>query len=96
MPGDHADHLFARNFQGPGQQLNLTPMSGSGVNRGEYQTLEAEWRNIIEGGGHVEVDVRLTYSTNQRRPDVIRVTYRHEGGEFRRRIQNNPDRGGQE
>jgi hypothetical protein len=42
LPGDHAGHLFARIFQGPGQQLNLTPMSGSGVNCGEYQTLEAE------------------------------------------------------
>jgi DNA/RNA non-specific endonuclease len=42
LPGDRAGHLFARIFQGPGQQLNLTPMSGSGVNRGEYQTLEAE------------------------------------------------------
>lgn len=77
--GDHAGHLFARIFGGPGGRMNLVPMEGVKVNLGQYKALENRWRRIIEAGGTVEVFVDLSYPGASVRPDVIEVGYRHEG-----------------
>ncbi|WP_109507674.1 DNA/RNA non-specific endonuclease [Nocardioides speluncae] len=86
LPGDDAGHLFARIFKGPGQKINLAPMESLGVNRGEYGRLERLWREKIEAGERVEVEVRLVYSdTDERRPTSFRIRHRHtDGGEFAR------------
>lgn len=76
LPGDDAGHLFARIFQGPGQKINLAPMEALGVNRGEYRSLEAEWREHIEAGGRIEVEVRLLYTDDTRRPNWLVVRHR--------------------
>jgi hypothetical protein len=84
LPGDDAGHLFARIFKGPGQKVNLAPMESLGVNRGEYGRLERLWREKIEAGEQVEVEVRLVYSdADDRRPTAFRIRHRHTvGGEF--------------
>lgn len=97
LPGDDAGHLFARIFKGPGQKVNLVPMEALGVNRGKYKSLENLWRDDIEAGHAVEVEVSLSYSDPAtRRPDVVRVRYRRSGdGDpdwIRARIRNTPRR----
>lgn len=84
LPGDDAGHLFARIFKGPGQKVNLAPMESLGVNRGEYGRLERLWRERVEAGERVEVEVRLVYSnSDDRRPTNFRIRHRHTaGGEF--------------
>lgn len=84
LPGDDAGHLFARIFKGPGQKVNLSPMESLGVNRGEYGRLERLWREKIEAGERVEVEVRLVYAEpGDRRPATFRVRHRYTvGGEL--------------
>lgn len=95
LPGDDAGHLFARIFQGPGQKINLVPMEALGVNRGEYKSLEAEWRAAIEGDRRVDVSIELSYDGDTRRPDFIFVSY-DDGVEKRRvSIENEPQGGGE-
>ncbi len=84
LPGDDAGHLFARIFRGPGQKINLVPMESLGVNRGQYRQLERRWRTAIEAGHLVEVEVRLAYVAESRRPDLLVVRYTY--GDVRKRI----------
>ncbi|TWD79728.1 DNA/RNA non-specific endonuclease [Kribbella amoyensis] len=79
LPGDHAGHLFARIFRGPGGTMNLVPMEAIKVNLGQYKVLENRWRKIIEAGGTVEVFIELNYPEASVRPDIIDVGYRHDG-----------------
>ncbi|MFC0627892.1 DNA/RNA non-specific endonuclease [Kribbella deserti] len=57
LPGDHAGHIFARIFQGPGGTMNLVPMQGDRVNLSQYKMLENHWRRIIDAGGTVDISV---------------------------------------
>ncbi|WP_454859582.1 DNA/RNA non-specific endonuclease [Promicromonospora soli] len=74
--GDHAGHIFARIFKGPGELVNLVPMVGSEVNLSVYKILENRWKKAIkEDAKTVRVEVRLTYRSAARRPDALFVDY---------------------
>ncbi|WP_109507116.1 DNA/RNA non-specific endonuclease [Nocardioides speluncae] len=91
LEGDHAGHLFARIFKGPGQKVNLVPMEALGVNLGQFRQLERRWEDAIEAGDHVEVEIELAYVGDDRRPQALYVRY--QSGTSRRRdvkITNTP------
>ncbi|MBP2349079.1 hypothetical protein JOF29_000162 [Kribbella aluminosa] len=90
LPGDHAGHLFARIFQGPGHKVNLTPMEGMRVNKTEFDTMEREWRQAIQQGKEVEVFVELDYPDEGPRPEYISVVYKIDGKSYTRDIKNTP------
>lgn len=75
LPGDHAGHIFARIFKGPGDLINLIPMHGSKVNLSAYKVLENLWSRTIAANGSAEVEVRFDYAGDSHRPDIIRVHY---------------------
>ncbi|MFE6507748.1 DNA/RNA non-specific endonuclease [Nocardioides sp. NPDC057767] len=92
---DHAGHLFARIFKGPGDLINLVPMHGSKVNQGQYRRLENLWSDRIQEGKTVEVTIDLDYDGSSRRPTDIVVTHVVDGVEATTFIENEePDPGG--
>jgi hypothetical protein len=73
---DHAGHIFARIFKGPGDLINLVPMHGRKVNLSAYRVLENLWSRAIKANGAVTVEVRFEYIDHGRRPDEIIVRYK--------------------
>lgn len=86
--GDHAGHIFARIFKGPGELVNLVPMVGGKVNLSSYKVIENEWKRAITDGKEVVVEVRFKYRSETRRPDALVVNYTIDQIEKKRRISN--------
>ncbi|MEH0370005.1 hemagglutinin repeat-containing protein [Vibrio mimicus] len=82
LEDDHGGHLIASMFNGLGEQINYVPMNkkvnGSG---GEWGNLERIWKNELERGKSVKVDIKPVYAGNSKRPDRIVVQYQIESGE---------------
>jgi hypothetical protein len=78
--GDCGGHLIASMFGGPGEAINLVPMdaklNGSG---GAWFQLETQWKNAINAGKKVEVNIQPVYSGSSARPDSFRVQYKIDG-----------------
>ncbi|NOH78363.1 hypothetical protein F0231_01260 [Vibrio sp. RE86] len=76
LEDDHGGHLIASMFNGLGEQINYVPMNkkvnGSG---GEWGSLERLWKNELEKGKKVTVDIKPIYTGNNKRPDAIAVSY---------------------
>ncbi|SDU25603.1 DNA/RNA non-specific endonuclease [Jiangella alkaliphila] len=92
LPGDHAGHIIARIFGGIGQRLNLVPMEGKLVNQGQYATLEGQWQEAVEAEKQVELDVRLYYNDQTRRPYKLVVFHTIDGKTEKTTIRNKPAR----
>lgn len=92
LPGDHAGHLFARIFQGPGDSINLTPMEGNKVNLSAYKTVENSWRKALLEGKDVSAEVELVYRSESMRADAFQVTYWIDGKIHYEVIHNRPAR----
>ncbi|GAB3748549.1 DNA/RNA non-specific endonuclease [Microlunatus parietis] len=90
LPGDHAGHLFARIFQGPGETINLTAMEANKVNLGQFKSAENAWRRAVEAGRDVKVDISLVYATDTPRPDALQLTWWIDGERDERFIYNTP------
>ncbi|WP_152361083.1 DNA/RNA non-specific endonuclease [Microlunatus speluncae] len=90
LPGDHAGHLFARIFQGPGDTINLAAMEGNKVNLGQYKSAEHAWRRGIEAGHDVKVEVALIYASDTPRPDALQLTWWIDDKRMERFIYNTP------
>lgn len=90
LPGDHAGHLFARIFQGPGESINLTAMEGNKVNLGQFKSAENIWRRAIEAGSDVKVEMSLVYATDAPRPDALQLAWWIDGEKDERFIYNTP------
>ncbi|MBD8513425.1 hemagglutinin repeat-containing protein [Photobacterium sp. CAU 1568] len=77
---DCGGHLIASMFGGPGEGINLVPMdaklNGSG---GEWYRLETQWRNVLDNGGTVKVNIEPKYSSNSKRPESFKVNYSIDG-----------------
>jgi len=73
---DDAGHLFASEFNGPGEQINYLPMR-SNVNRagGEWRKLEIEWENALKAGKEVKVEMKFLFGGNSKRPEFFQVNY---------------------
>lgn len=90
LPGDHAGHIIARIFGGIGQRLNLVPMEGKNVNNGQYATLEGQWKEAVEAEKEVELDLRLYYNDQTRRPYKLEVFHTIDGKTEKTTIRNKP------
>jgi hypothetical protein len=91
--GDHAGHIFARIFKGPGELVNLVPMVGGRVNLSSYKIIENEWKRAIADGKPVRVEIELRYRSDTRRPDSLFVDYWIGDEKVKqRRISNRPPR----
>ena len=66
-------------FGGAGEAVNLVPMNsklnGSG---GKFYNLEQEWKDAIEAGSSVKVNIVPNYSSGNR-PDSFTVSYSIDG-----------------
>jgi hypothetical protein len=82
--GDVGGHLIAAMFGGFGSGPNLVPqnMKMNSNTRLMYGELEAIWKEFLERGARVHVDIRLQdSSTNPNRPEGIFVRWRVDAGE---------------
>jgi hypothetical protein len=95
LDGDHAGHIFARIFKGPGELVNLVPMVGGRVNLSSYKIIENEWKRAIADGKPVRVEIDLRYRSEARRPDALVVDYWIGDEKVKqRRISNRPRKRG--
>lgn len=75
---DDAGHIFARIFKGPGNKINLIPMEGLHVNRGQYKTIENQWRAALEDDDNlhaIDVTIEFDYDDDTHRPAWIDVEF---------------------
>lgn len=71
--GDQRFHIIGDMFGGDNSMANLVPVKGS-INQGAYKEMEMLWKQALENGQHVNVEVKLVYS-NSFRPDKLIVHY---------------------
>jgi hypothetical protein len=79
LEGDHAGHIFARIFRGPGDLINLVPMAGRLVNLSTYRLLENQWARTVKRGKTVDVAVEFEYEGDTNRPTEIAVSHTIDG-----------------
>lgn len=70
--GDQGGHLIGRQFGGSGTGENLVAMS-SNLNQGVFARLETKWRQLLETGHEVIVNVKPAYSGLSLRPYQVVV-----------------------
>lgn len=88
LQSDHGGHYVARRFNGPTNDFNHFAQDAN-FNRSGYAALENQWAAELRAGRTVWVDIRPTYVGNSRRPSIITVVYRVNGGVLQTRIFSN-------
>ena len=75
LPGDQGGHIFGTQFGGPGEAINITAMRDTlnQVGARDYYNLEAQWRQLAEQGGQVQVKVDIAYPGDSLRPESYTV-----------------------
>ena len=72
LENDEGGHLIGNEFGGSGKVDNLVAMDYD-LNRVKYNELERGWRNELEKGNQVDVQIECKYSGESERPDYIIV-----------------------
>lgn len=85
---DHGGHLIASMFKGSGNIDNLVPMDAT-LNQKAYKSLEILWKQEIEKGSTVKVNIQPIYKGTSSRPDKVRVDYWINGVRDREIFENN-------
>lgn len=69
LRGDQGAHLIAARFFGPGEQINVVPMSDE-LNLGRWKLMENSWAEAFNANKFVEikVEIRVVYDQNSKRP----------------------------
>lgn len=78
QPGDQGGHLFGTWFGGPGEGINIIPMT-SRVNLSEYKALEGRWAELVAEGKTIDVQITPRYRGDSTRPDRFTVSWRVDG-----------------
>ena len=78
MPGEHAGHLIAHEFLGPGQAINLIPMSRY-VNLVDWRGFERRIGSLIDEGSAVRVVIDVRYDGPSPRATKIVARYEIDG-----------------
>jgi filamentous hemagglutinin len=78
--GDQGGHLVARIFNGPGDGINMVPMSKK-VNQKEYRAMEKTLSDAVNRGEKVEIEIRVRYPKGgtSARPSEIVVVPKYDG-----------------
>lgn len=93
LSSDDAGHLLAREFGGPTEQFNLTPMDSYTNRHGEWRYMEQEWKkNMNEGKSISDVNYQVYYEGDSKRPTGFEVSYKVDGEIETRYIDNSPTR----
>lgn len=93
LTSDDAGHLLAREFGGPTEQFNLTPMDSYTNRHGEWRYMEQEWKKSINEGKTVsDVSYTVYYEGDSKRPTGFDVSYKVDGEIETRYIDNSPTR----
>lgn len=82
LDGDDAGHLVARVLGGIGNELNLAPMLRD-VNQRQMARMEKRWKEAIDQGKTVDLEIELEYEDESRRPTEFVVSYKVEGQQRR-------------
>lgn len=91
LPSDDAGHLLAREFGGPTEQYNLTPMDSYTNRHGEWRYMEQEWKKAMNEGKSVsDVHYQVYYDGENKRPVGFDVTYKVDGEIESRYVDNSP------
>jgi len=69
---DQGGHIVGFRFFGPGEQINLYPMSAN-LNLSEWKAMENAWAKAMVEGKDVKIDIQAIYSGTSMRPDRFRV-----------------------
>lgn len=92
LTSDDAGHLLAREFGGPTEQFNLTPMDSYTNRHGEWRYMEQEWKKHINEGKVIsDVSYQVYYEGDSRRPTGFDVSYKVDGEIETRYIDNSPN-----
>ena len=74
LPTDDGGHLVASIFDGPGEQINYSPMN-SNLNRGQWKRMENKWADALNSGKEVSIDIKPIYEGSSKRPSAFKVKY---------------------
>jgi filamentous hemagglutinin len=77
---DQGGHIVGSRFFGPGEQINLYPMSSS-LNLSEWKAMENGWAKAMVEGKDVKIEVNAIYSGTSARPIRFRVIQEINGEE---------------
>ena len=78
---DEAGHIVADRFGGSPYIDNIVSQDKK-LNHGDYHRLEQRWATAIDEGRHVDVDIRILYEGESKRP-IAFVIDEMIGGEFK-------------
>nr|WP_276320189.1 DNA/RNA non-specific endonuclease [Histophilus somni] len=76
LESDCGGHLLASMFRGAGEKINLVAMDEilNGP-KGKWYQMERQWKQALEQGKKVEVDIKPIYRGNSKRPDSFDINY---------------------
>lgn len=70
---DDGGHLIASRFGGPGEAINLVPMSSTVNRTGAWAKMEKEWDIILAQPGGTIKDLNIEIVYNGTRPNEFKV-----------------------
>ena len=78
--------MIGAQFNGPVEQINYFPQlfSQNNIfgNPREWTNMETEWRNQLNAGVTVKVDIKPQFTGNSKRPDGFKVKQKYGNGAF--------------
>lgn len=80
FPDDQGGHIFGKSLGGPGEDINLLPMSKD-ANLSQYASLENEWRTLLrkDPPAEIEATVKPVYPGDSQRPSRFVVEWTKDG-----------------
>jgi hypothetical protein len=83
QPGDDGGHLIGAQFNGPKDAINVVPQNAN-LNRGEWKSMEMDWKRNLQEGKPVNIDIRPKYTGDSVRPSSFVVRYEVDGKTYRK------------
>ncbi len=84
--GDEGGHLIAASLGGAGDRINIVPQAAT-LNRGDWRSMEDEFRAALREGKTVNVSIEVAYPPNGGvRPSEFFVTAVIDGVETTKRF----------
>lgn len=91
LTSDDAGHLLAREFGGPTEQFNLTPMDSHTNRHGEWRYMEQEWKQAMNDGKSIsDINYQIYYDGDSKRPTGFDISYKVDGETEIRYVDNSP------
>ncbi|WP_178385813.1 DNA/RNA non-specific endonuclease, partial [Histophilus somni] len=89
LESDCGGHLLASMFGGAGEKINLVAMDEilNGP-KGKWYQMERQWKQALEQGKKVEIDIKPIYRGNSKRPDSFEIKFSIDNSINRRNLKN--------